>query len=170
MVPGRLACLDSGAAATPVLRCRVREGSDLSHRKSATTTGAPNEHLPRVFPATPHLPQPRFLDASRRSAPPWPGRRRRSRLAPGLRPRLDGHPAAERDWSGGMVTRGLGRPAPGARRGRVASCSGCPPWSGCALSGWGRRSGGGDKERRRPRAASARGPPQAGRLDPVKKL
>ncbi|MFF8649827.1 hypothetical protein ACF06D_16580 [Streptomyces griseoluteus] len=40
----------------------------------------------------------------------------------------------------------------------------------CALSGGGLPERGGRQERRRPRAASARGPPKAGRLDPVKKL
>src|SRR4051812_2182341 len=44
---------------------RRNHGSDLSHRKSATAAGAPSEHPSRVSPATPHRPQPRFLNTSR---------------------------------------------------------------------------------------------------------
>lgn len=61
MVPGRLACSNVGAAATPASRCRVGEGPELSQRKSATTAGVPTEHPSRVFPATPCRPQPRFF-------------------------------------------------------------------------------------------------------------
>jgi len=52
-----------------------------------------------------------------------------------------------------------------ARRGSSRPLRRC-----CALSGWGRRSGAEGMERRRPMAASARGLPQAGRLDDVEKV
>jgi hypothetical protein len=67
------------------------------------------------------------------------------RSASGLSERMGGR------WHGAVVTGAL-RSGPGARTGRVASCSGCPPWRCCALSGRGP-----PQRWRRHGAAAARG-------------
>lgn len=116
---------------------QLERGPDLSHRKSATTAGASNEHPSRVLPATTRRSQPRFFHSSRPRPRPGLGD------GEGAAGRLSSVcayavcSAAERGWSGGGVSLGRCRPGPGDRSGRVASWSGCPPRRCCALSGWG---------------------------------
>ncbi|MET7696319.1 tyrosine-type recombinase/integrase [Streptomyces sp. NPDC005485] len=60
---------------------RQKPSSDVSPRKSATTAGASNRHPSRVFPATPHRPQPRCFSAS--WAAPHREQQERERLVAG---------------------------------------------------------------------------------------
>lgn len=141
--------------------------SDLCHRKSAQVLGAPNDNPPRVFPTTPHRHQPRLLDSLRSLPPARLGRGRRRRLTHEPVCGLDVRLAVERGPVGWRASLGRGQHGPGGRSGRSDSWSSCPPWLCCALSGWGRRSGGGDKERRRPPGRQRARPTVSGRLDPV---
>ncbi|CAK7287195.1 hypothetical protein SGPA1_50161 [Streptomyces misionensis JCM 4497] len=92
-----------------------------------------------MCPATPHRPPP--PSSTRHGPRPGPGLALPMQL-PGTRACL--RPGSA-EWPGGRASLGRCRPAPGARSGRVASCSGCPPGRCCALSAWGPPERGGDR-------------------------
>ena len=179
MVPGSSACSNTGARTTSpghysVGGSQVHYGAwkpcpDLSHRKSATTAGTPNEHPSRVPPATPYRPQPRFPITSRSGPPSCLGVVDVRTVWTALSPA-----SCLPIWDGGrrrrVVMVGPLRLGPDAGAGWVPSCSERPPRRCCALS-----DRGPPKRWRRQGAAAARGRQRAGRrrraaLIQVKKL
>jgi hypothetical protein len=142
MVPGPLACSDSGAASTPVFQCRFGRSSDLSHRKSATTAGAPNEHPPRVLQQPPTGPShAAMLLISNPQTPPLRPRQPLSdgatgpqtAMKPGAAPQtlsascawscLYWRPCGLEQWAVGWRDRAW----------RTSAWSWCSEWSGCFL-------------------------------------
>lgn len=119
-------------------------GSDLCHRKSATTTGEPTDHPPRVSRSTPHRHQPSYLHRHG----PQPGSRhgRPRRREPAERPLrcpasllLSGRTGAS-DWWSGLRSRTLRA-----------------EWAAAVASG------AADRSRRRSPTAGVRRPASAGR-------
>lgn len=110
MVAGAVGVLGCGCGPS-ASSCPTRKGLDLSHRKSAMTAGEPNEHPPRVLPATTRRPQPRFFQTSR----PDP----RSCMSVADMPCDSiGRSEVSCGRSGGAVELDASRPGPGARWGR----------------------------------------------------
>jgi hypothetical protein len=73
MGPGRLARSAAGAAAPRLLVTALERGLDMSHRKSTTTVGAPNEHPSRVS-SNPVPASATLLSCVAAHAPILPGR------------------------------------------------------------------------------------------------